>query len=469
MAARLVIILFLLTGLLLASPVVAFAAPAHCSPNAILTSTHYSNYDQLDDSYVNFAFDIDDQPANVDGSPLCYQPDSGQTIAISLIARSDVYTNLNERVAGPSDPDTSVYDHQIHGVNWGAAAIATATTDAWVSFYVELRLRRVGRPGLVELALYSTKGGVGTNQFEPLDNGDELGRGVFNGDTLPTAFPSVAYSPRVRIHWDSGVILASGASNYALTVRATSGDINNRVEWRTSTAASDTGSNNYGSETTDSGTTWATMNAEDTYPWIRTYGADLVTIDNNDILASYQWEDEPTSGTGAGSLYFPLALNSTDYGEITNYALIIWDIATTQPDAIYRLGNACLVVLEDLPSKFHLDSIAASIGANTNPGIAASIPILNLLMGERSSGSNLAVSLGLGVVPAFLLVTIAFSFAAMLVIARFTTHYMIIMLAGMIPPVVMTMQGLLPVIVLTSLGSFVVLTLLWQAMVKRNV
>ncbi len=451
---------------------VASATPAHCSPNAIQTSTHYANYDHLDDSYISFAYDIDDQVTALDGDPLCYSPTSGQTIAISLIANENLYTNFGQRITGPSDA-SSTYDHQIYGVNWGATALVATTTSDTVFFYADFRLLRVGRPGVIEILLYATKEGAGTDRYEPLDDGNILGRGIFNGDILPIAFPSSTYSPLVRIYWNSGVILASGSSNYALVIRASLGDASNRVEWRTSTAPSDTGGNNYGSETADSGVTWSAMNSAAVYPWMITSGADLIAIDSNKVLASYQWNDEPTSGIGAGSVYFPLALNTGDYVEITDYSLMIWDTATTQPDAIYRLGESCLVVLEGPSSTFYLTSVADFIGSNADQSLVNNIPILNLLMGDVSSegsrGSNLTYSLGIGVVPAFLIITIAFSFALMLITARFTTHYMIILLAGMIPPVVMTMQGLLPVLVLTATGSFVILTLLWQALVKRNV
>jgi hypothetical protein len=440
------------------------AAPAHCSPNDIVAATHYSNFIQQGDSFISFAYDIDALNTSADGDPLCYDPTTGRTIGISLIAANDVHNSITEKDTGPSAADTAIYEATIYNDHWASSALTITTASDWVDFYVDVRLNRVGSPGVVEIELYNTVGGIGADRYRP--TGFALGHGLINGDTLPTTIPTTDYAPRIRIHWDSGVVLAAGTSNYAVVIKAQAGDTLNYVEWRASQDAGDTLGNNYGSESTDGGVTWAAMDGTDTLPWIKWSGADLLVLNPADVLTTYQWSDNPTSGQRTAALYWPLPLNTGNYAAITDYEIIIWDTSTTQPDAVYPLNLVCLVVRDQPQGGFFLSGLTTFIGIDDVAAI--NIPILNLLMGSDGDGQNLSFNLGLDIVSAFLLITMAFSFAIMLVIIRFTTNYFVVLLGGIIPVIVMTMQGFIPPMALIATGTFVGLVITWQVLVKQN-
>ncbi|KKM01235.1 hypothetical protein LCGC14_1796450 [marine sediment metagenome] len=76
-----------------------------------------------------------------------------------------------------------------------------------------------GSPGTVTVSIRATAGGVPT--------GVDLASGTFDGDTLPTPAANAAYTEAV---FSTGVLLVAN-TKYAIVVRASAADNDNRLGW----------------------------------------------------------------------------------------------------------------------------------------------------------------------------------------------------------------------------------------------
>ncbi len=106
----------------------------------------------------------------------------------------------------------------IYGTGWVGQTFTPSIRHSVTS--VNLKLYKSGSPGTITASIRATSGGV------PI--GADLASGTYNGDTLgssPGAF--------VSIDLGSGTIL-DASTQYAICIRAPSGDISNRIVWRRS-------------------------------------------------------------------------------------------------------------------------------------------------------------------------------------------------------------------------------------------
>jgi hypothetical protein len=108
---------------------------------------------------------------------------------------------------------------------------------------------RVGSPGTVTVSIRATSGG--------LPVGGDLCSGTIDGNTLTTDTAGAVY----EISLGDGAVLNAGVQ-YAIVVRAPSGDYSNEVEIK---GSGDTYPRGTGVYSTDSGSTWGKQSSYDLY------------------------------------------------------------------------------------------------------------------------------------------------------------------------------------------------------------
>lgn len=135
---------------------------------------------------------------------------------------------------------------QVYGVNWFAQTFEAS--DAYDITGVQIPVYRTGTPGTVTVSLRATAAGVPT--------GADLTSGTYDGDTVTTD----TGAEWIAIAFDSDYSLVSGTT-YAIVVRATAGDANNRLNWQVDTD----GGYDDGQEATsvNSGVAWNGVAAND--------------------------------------------------------------------------------------------------------------------------------------------------------------------------------------------------------------
>ncbi len=438
----------------------ASASSAHCSPNAISQATVYTNVQTEGDTFISFSYDIDS---------LCYPVSADKEVNFALVTTTDLYgTNtLDDKDAIP--PNVATDDTNTVGTpsgnNWMSASFIGTEAGNWSSFFFDLRLARVGNPGILEILLTTTKGGVGADRFEPSDGPVLLSFGSFDANRLTLA-PMVVDSPTYRIHFDSGPTLAAGTDNYALILRVPNGDAGNHVIWRV-----ETGTANVGASSADAGVNWAFI-AGGVTPHIAWFGQTFATGSAQfgvaDILVNYEPADF-VPGEVTGGLYWPDDITPTSGHDlaIPDFKLIILNTtdSPTEPDAVYRLDDACQILrTETLPAGFKLGSLVGF--GDQSPTAAEGIPFLEVIMGE---GGSLADNLGIDATAAFLILGVFFSLLLMVLTSRFIKEPIFILLAGTLPLIILTMTNFLPTLVLMTVGLFVLLYIVWRTMVKSDV
>jgi hypothetical protein len=137
------------------------------------------------------------------------------------------------------DNSSSFYD-----VAWQSQTFTTTSAHKITS--VKLKLYRVGTPGTITVSIKA----VDVN-FKP--TGDDLCSGTTNGDTLTTD----SGGEWIEITLGDGYILTTG-TQYAIVVRALSGDVYNKVVWRmdAESPTPPTYEGGGGLQSTNSGSTW---------------------------------------------------------------------------------------------------------------------------------------------------------------------------------------------------------------------
>lgn len=113
---------------------------------------------------------------------------------------------------------------------------------------VKVKMYRVGSPGTLTVSIRATSAGLPT--------GSDLVSGSFNANTMVTSSPGDWY----EITFGTAQTLTVG-NTYAIVVRATGGDINNLIYWRTDTTAGYANGQRAGS--TDSGASWSAVSGQD--------------------------------------------------------------------------------------------------------------------------------------------------------------------------------------------------------------
>lgn len=136
----------------------------------------------------------------------------------------------------------------VYGTAWVSQTFTAGST--YTATRLRLKLYRVGSPGAVVVSLRATSAGSPT--------GSDLCVGVLSGNDLTTDTAGAWYS----IMLGSGTSITS-AGVYAVVIRATSGDVSNKIVWN----VYDTGSGNYagGSVFTsaNSGSSWSADTSQD--------------------------------------------------------------------------------------------------------------------------------------------------------------------------------------------------------------
>jgi hypothetical protein len=156
---------------------------------------------------------------------LVYKQDALQ---IWISDTSEISAQLNS--TGTSAIKYEYYDSgddsqvKIYGTSRWAAQTFTPSTGHIITKVI-LLLYRQGSPGTIDVSIEGTDG-----SGHP--DGNVLCSGSTNGDTLPTSSP---YEWREITLGDGADLSAS--TNYAIVIKATSGDNSNNVQWRTDSSS----------------------------------------------------------------------------------------------------------------------------------------------------------------------------------------------------------------------------------------
>jgi len=135
---------------------------------------------------------------------------------------------------------------EVYGTDWYAQTFTTS--DAYAITGIQIPVYRTGNPGTITASVRATAAG--------LPAGDDLASGTYDGDTLTAN----TLGQWIAIPFTSDYSL-SASTTYAIVVRATAGDANNRVNWFVDT---DGGyANGQEADSVNSGVAWAAVPAND--------------------------------------------------------------------------------------------------------------------------------------------------------------------------------------------------------------
>ncbi len=140
------------------------------------------------------------------------------------------------------------------GVKWGAQTFTlgnTAPDGDFTIAKVSMWMYRLGTPGTVTFSIRATDG-------DGKPTGADLISGTTNGNTLTT--DSAGELREITFT----TITLKATTNYALVIRATSGDINNRPFFKGDNSGGYDGGN-FIQDNDDSGASWDVLRAEDIY------------------------------------------------------------------------------------------------------------------------------------------------------------------------------------------------------------
>ncbi|MHA1290307.1 MAG: glycoside hydrolase family 78 protein, partial [Candidatus Thorarchaeota archaeon] len=142
-------------------------------------------------------------------------------------------------------PDNTSF--MVYGSNWSAQSFTTS--DVFTVTSVDLKLYRIGNPGTITVSIRETDG-------DGYPTGNDLCSGTYDGNTITTDTDGVWYEIAVGDGAD-----LSDSTKYAIVVRATSGDFDNKIGWR----ADDSNDYSYGRRdySNDSGSSWDPLGTHD--------------------------------------------------------------------------------------------------------------------------------------------------------------------------------------------------------------
>ncbi len=481
---RILFLFILLSLFLVPSPVSA----DHCFPARIDAATLYSNYLADTDAWIPTTYNLGagcDTDTDGEGRADNY--------ALGLIANADIITepdpsgNLFEEgtlLLNTVDAAIPVWGNNQFSSGFcvpyfgGRCAVGAGEDDFGVES-IQISVRRLGDIAtlgpltlVIQLATGSAPGGCGVpNECRPINNGVDIASVDYTGVLSDIPVGGVN---DITFVFPTKVML-SGAQRYVVIVRFLNGDGANNISLLKHHSGA---GQRFMWNSADGGATWGFTPALGSY--FVNYEVsvrNITTFKDENIITRIR---PIRFGQNTAALYVPVEV------PVGTHSLLLWDTSTTPPDphSVYLLSTASSISIEGYEGRSlvvaGLDSFA-----DLTAGAAQSIPILQLLMGTNIANCdwadnpscsavpgpvlNLSTALGLPPVLAFTLLTIAFSFAAMLVFSRFVTSPMIILFAGIIPVLFMVMQGFAPPILLIASGLFTVMTLVWQVLVKQNV
>lgn len=154
-------------------------------------------------------------------------------------------TKLHENYITGDDASSGIL-----GASWESQSFTVASGESHYLTHVSLLLHRVGTPGTVTVSIRAVDG-------DEIPTGSDLVSTTFDGDMLPTDtdgewWPATFASP---IYLDAG-------TQYAIVVRATGGDANNRILWHVD-ITSPTYSGGVRGTSPDSGANWGAWDGTD--------------------------------------------------------------------------------------------------------------------------------------------------------------------------------------------------------------
>ncbi len=161
---------------------------------------------------------------------------------------------------------------QVYGAIWMGQTFTASTT--YIVEGITLLLYRELNPGTVTVSIRATSGGLAT--------GTDLTSGTTDGNTLTTGtggeWREIAVAP---------IVLSSG-TQYAIVIRATTGDVSNTLRWRIDSSAP-TYSGGTRITTADSGSTWALSSTIDCAFRVNAYYYTVSKAVSTSSLASGQY------------------------------------------------------------------------------------------------------------------------------------------------------------------------------------